>query len=73
MITPTKAKVMLKRRGWSQRRAARELGVTQTHLALVLNRDRISLRLLSRIESLPDSEVPYQVSGFALRKYRRAS
>ena len=39
--------------GWSQRRAARELGVTATHLNLVLNGVRESRRLMAGVMGLP--------------------
>jgi hypothetical protein len=49
------AKRSLKRRGWSYRRAAPLLGVTYQHLCLVLNGRRESVRLIRRIEELPES------------------
>jgi len=39
--------------GWSQRRAAKHLGITQTHLCLVLCGKRESRSLLTRIAQLP--------------------
>jgi len=56
MITRNQAKKLIPQRGWSQRKAARELDVTHTHLNLVLNGRRISKRLLVRIEALPKKE-----------------
>ncbi len=53
MITRKRAKVTIKERGWSQRKVAPFLGVTHTHLNLVLNGKRESRRLLAAIEALP--------------------
>lgn len=49
----TAAKRTLKTRGWSYRRAAPLLGVSYQHLSEVLNGKRASLRLLSKIATLP--------------------
>lgn len=68
MITFRQAKAILKTRGWSQRRAAAALHVTQTHLSLVLNGRRTSRSLLIRIDALPRSDIPYRHIGFALRR-----
>jgi hypothetical protein len=65
MITRKAAKVTLKARGWSQRRAAEHLGVSQTHLSLCLNGYRVSRRLMLAIEAMPESPTPYMASGFA--------
>jgi transcriptional regulator with XRE-family HTH domain len=47
------SKTALKNRGWSQRRAAAVLGVTQTQLNLVLCGKRESARLLRAVTELP--------------------
>lgn len=47
------AKVTLKNRGWSYRRAAPLLGVSYQHLSDVLNGKRHSRSLLRRIKDLP--------------------
>ena len=47
------AKALLKARGWSNRRAAAELGVGFVHLSRVLNGHRQSKRLLDAIAALP--------------------
>ena len=52
MFTRERAKVTLKRRGWSYRAAAPALGVTYQHLSEVLNGHRESRRLLKRISKL---------------------
>ena len=54
------------------RRAAEALGISKTHLVEVLSGKRNSLRLLAAIDQIPVSPVPYQHSGFALRKGRAA-
>jgi transcriptional regulator with XRE-family HTH domain len=46
-------KQSLKRKGWSHRTAARELGVSFEHLNRVLNGHRESRRLLTQITKLP--------------------
>ncbi|HMO51912.1 MAG TPA: hypothetical protein PKE26_11065 [Kiritimatiellia bacterium] len=46
----------LKKRGWSQRKAAKYLRKNFTHLNLVLNGRRQSARLLSEVAAIP----PYQ-------------
>ena len=48
-----KAKETLKRKGWSYRTAAPELGVCYQHIAHVLTQRRDSKRLLAAIEALP--------------------
>lgn len=47
------AKAKLKKKGWSHRTAARELGVSFEHLNRVLNGHRESNRLLIRVDRLP--------------------
>jgi lambda repressor-like predicted transcriptional regulator len=47
------AKEELRRLGWSQRRAARKLGVHWVHLSKVLNGHRQSRRLINAIFDLP--------------------
>jgi len=56
MFTRERAKVELKRRGWSYRRVAPELGVTYQHLCLVLTGKRESRRLLKAIKEIPHTE-----------------
>jgi len=51
------AKKRLKKKGWSHRAAAAELGVTFEHLNRVLNGHRESARLIAAIEALPAREV----------------
>jgi len=67
-ITPEvkSARTLLIERGWSVRRAHKELGCSFTHLAHVLTGRRVSNRLLRRIMSLPESPVPRRESGFAI-------
>lgn len=55
-IKPTPAirhKRLLAEKGWSYRTAATELDVHWTHLNRVLQGERISKRLLKRIEQMP--------------------
>jgi transcriptional regulator with XRE-family HTH domain len=54
MITCKTARVTLKNKGWSQRKAAKFLGRTQTHISLVLCGHRPSRRLLRQLVELPD-------------------
>lgn len=56
MITRYQAKVTLKKRGWSQRAAAKELGRSFPHLNYVLNGKRQSRTLLKQVMSLPPRE-----------------
>ena len=56
MITKEQAKASLKEKGWSYRRVAPLLGVTFVHLAYVLNGQRLSRRLLDKIEKVPVCE-----------------
>jgi len=65
MMTRQHAKDHLKKRGWSQRRAAKHLGVSQEHLNRVLSGERKSIRLLSSIATIPASPTPYHHTGFA--------
>jgi hypothetical protein len=51
-VTPAQAKRILSTRGWTQRRAARELGYNWTNLCKVLSGARRSKRLLNRIAEL---------------------
>jgi lambda repressor-like predicted transcriptional regulator len=67
MLARQLAKSELKKKGWSNRRAAPVLGVTYPHLNKVLNGHRESRRLLAAIAELPQSPVPYMRSGFASR------
>jgi transcriptional regulator with XRE-family HTH domain len=52
MFTREQAKVTLKARGWSYRRAARRLGVTYQHISYCLNGQRQSRRLLKAIAEI---------------------
>jgi hypothetical protein len=52
-MTRYQARKHLTERGWSQRRAAKVLEVTQKHLCLVLTGKRKSGPLLARIANLP--------------------
>jgi transcriptional regulator with XRE-family HTH domain len=52
MFTGEQAKVTLKTRGWSYRRAARRLGVTYQHISYCLNGQRQSRRLLEAIAGI---------------------
>jgi len=65
-MTRHQAKSHLKSLGWSQRRAAKELGVGQEHLNRVLAGRRDSRRLLFEIAKLPPSPTPYCHTGFAV-------
>lgn len=56
MMTRHQAKTTLKRKGWSQRKAAPHLKVSYEHLNRVLNGHRFSTRLLNKIEVLPSKE-----------------
>ncbi len=56
MFSRELAKVTLKARGWSNRRAAKRLNVCYQHLNAVLNGHRISARLLRDIEQIPTAE-----------------
>ena len=62
MITRERAKVTLKQKGWSYRRAAPVLGVNYVHLAYVLTGKRISRRLLEKIESIPEAPTARSVN-----------
>lgn len=53
----SRAKDHLKNYGWSYRTAAPVLGVTYTHLSLVLNGQRDSRRLLAAVNRLPKRSV----------------
>jgi hypothetical protein len=53
VITRNHARTRMIQLGWSQRRAAKHLGITQTHLCLVLCGKRESRSLLTRIAQLP--------------------
>lgn len=66
-VTPevVRARKTLIKRGWSQRRAAKQLNVSYVHLCHVLTGRRQSMRLLRAISELPESPVAYQQSGFA--------
>ena len=55
MFTSEQAKVTLKKRGWSNRRAAKRLRVCYQHLNMVLNGRRESARLLRAIEHIPEA------------------
>jgi transcriptional regulator with XRE-family HTH domain len=55
-MTRQQSKVTLKRKGWSQRQAAKTLGIGFEHLNRVLNGHRESKRLLAAIESLPEAK-----------------
>ena len=57
VITRNHARARMTQLGWSQRRAAKHLGITQTHLCLVLCGKRESRSLLRRIMRLPPA--PY--------------
>jgi transcriptional regulator with XRE-family HTH domain len=46
-------KEALRAKGWSYRTAAPELGVSFEHVSRVLNGQRVSKRLLDKIEALP--------------------
>lgn len=46
-------KVTFKRKGWTYRSAAPVLGVTYQYLCDVLNGQRESRRLMSKVDSLP--------------------
>ena len=48
------ARRQLRIKGWTQGAAAKRLGVTRTHLSLVLNARRESQRLLAEIPNLPE-------------------
>lgn len=53
-----KARNTLRRKGWTQAEAARQLGVAAGHLCLVLNGHRISHRLIKEIAKLPENPNP---------------
>lgn len=50
-------KRLLKKKGWSNRQAAHELGLDLSHFSRVLNGHRESARLLKAIHDLPAREV----------------
>ena len=54
IMTRQAHKVTIKRRGWSQQKAAAFIGVSYEHLNRVLNGHRESRRLLAAIEALPE-------------------
>jgi len=56
MFSREQAKVTLKARGWSYRKAAPILGVTYQHLSEVLNGNRPSRRLINKIKNIPALE-----------------
>jgi lambda repressor-like predicted transcriptional regulator len=62
------SKKLLRKKGWSWRRAAQSLGCSYTHLAHTLTGRRQSRILLRRIAALPVSPVKYRVGGFASRR-----
>ena len=53
MLARQQAKAILKKKGWTYRTAAPQLGVGFVHLSRVLNGHRNSRRLLAAIASLP--------------------
>lgn len=53
LIMRNHARARMIQLGWSQRRAAKHLGITQTHLCLMLCGKRESQSLLRRIAQLP--------------------
>jgi hypothetical protein len=53
-----RARNILRGKGWTITAAAPRLGVTYTHLSLVLNGHRESRRILKAIEEMPESPNP---------------
>jgi hypothetical protein len=60
------AKEIIKKKGWSQRGAAKQLGYTWTHFCFVLTGRRASQRLLERIAN----ELPTATPELTRRKPR---
>lgn len=56
MFTRERARVELKRKGYSYRSAAPLLDVTYQHLSEVLNAKRESRRVMQKIQNLPPLE-----------------
>ena len=52
------ARNIVRRRGWTHAQIADLLGVTRTHISYVLNGRRISQRVLTFIDQLPDNPKP---------------
>ena len=52
------ARDTLRRKGWSHREAAEQLGVSTYHLSLVLNNHRVSRRILNAIQDFPENPSP---------------
>lgn len=55
IMSANKAKELLKKKGWSYRKAAPVLGVCYQHLSDVLNGQRESRRILNAIQELPEA------------------
>ena len=53
-LTPEQARRLMKKRGWTYRKAAAFVGVNSSHLSRVFCGQRISKSLLERIAALPD-------------------
>jgi hypothetical protein len=54
-----RARNVLRGKGYTIAAAAPRLGVTVTHLSLVLNNHRQSRRILRAIDELPESPAPF--------------
>jgi len=69
-MTNTQAKIILRNKGWSVRRAAEAMGYHYTYLAYMLTgRCRLSRPAARGIFALHESAVPYRKSGFAAKPF----
>jgi hypothetical protein len=66
-----KARLIMRARGWSVRRAAKAIGCTHVHLAYVLSGTRTSRSLTEKLTNIGKSPTPYKAQGFGLKKYCR--
>ena len=66
-----RARIILRARGWSIRRAAKAIGCTHVHLAYVLSGFRTSLSLTEKMINIGESPTPYKAQGFGLKAYTR--
>ena len=68
MLPHEHAKREMKRKGWSHRRAARQIGKSYPWVCDVLNGTGTSQPVIDAILALPNSPTPYSHLGFARPK-----
>ena len=67
---PARLKMVLRAKGWSNRRAAMAIGCQYQHLSYVINGHRHSKRIAAAIIALGHSPQAYTCAGFARRTRR---